>query len=197
MTRIWAAFLLGFFLLIASACTGGDLNAVATGGTTQPQAELAQVSSETGTFFAINEIGLGQNGYVALTNFTDVPASLAGLYLCQGVGCFELPDVVVGAGATVRIATGEGAGLEDVVATYATLGELRPSDGEIALATSAKPDDPQSLLLYFQWGSNPHELTQNAVKAGLWVKGGYGPSSQNATRLFKDAKTGLWLFDEP
>ncbi|OGO28381.1 MAG: hypothetical protein A2136_08055 [Chloroflexi bacterium RBG_16_54_11] len=142
-------------------------------------------------------MGLGQNGYVALTNCTDVPATLLGLYLCQGAVCFELPDVVVAAGATVRIATGDGAGLEHVVATHATLGELRPADGEIALAASAQPDDPQSLFLYFQWGSTPHELTRNAVKAGLWVQGGYGPSSQNATRLFKDEKTGLWLFEEP
>lgn len=197
MKRIWVVLLLGFFLVMTSACTGGNMGAGVIGGTSLSQAEPAHVSSNTGTFFAINEIGLGQNGYVTLTNFTDIPASLEGLYLCQGVACSELPDVVVDAGATVRIASGDGTGLENVVATHAALGELRPSDGEIALATSAKPDDPQSLLLYFQWGSDPHELTKTAVETGLWVKGGYGPSSQNATRLFKDEKTGLWLFDEP
>jgi hypothetical protein len=197
MTRVWVVFLLGICLLIASACTGSSSNADAMGGPAQPQAVPQEVSPETGTFFAINEVGLGVNGYVALTNFTDVPASLAGLYLCQGVECFELPDVVVAAGETVRIAVGDGAGLEGVVATHAKLGELRSTDGEIVLAASAKPDDHQTLLLYFQWGSTPHVLTQNAVEAGLWVKGGYGPSSQNATRLFKDENTGLWLFEEP
>jgi hypothetical protein len=29
------------------------------------------------------------------------------------------------------------------------------------------------------------------------VEGGYGPSSTNATRVFKDPNSGLWLFDEP
>jgi hypothetical protein len=53
------------------------------------------------------------------------------------------------------------------------------------------------MLIYFQWGSTPHELTQLAIEAGLWVEGGYGPSSENATRLFKVAETGLWLFEEP
>ncbi len=197
MTRFWAIFFLSFFLLITSACTASNQDAIASTGPIQSQAAPAQVSSTTGTFFAINEVGLGQNGYVALTNFTDIPASLQGLYLCQGVECFKLPDVVVAAGATVRIATGDGSGLDDVVATHATTGELRPTDGEIALATTSKPDDPTSLLLYFQWGSTPHELTRKAVKAGLWVQDGYGPSSQNATRLFKDEKTGLWLFEEP
>jgi hypothetical protein len=150
-----------------------------------------------GTFFAINEVGLGPNGFVALTNFTDSPASLAGLYLCQGSECFELPQAVVDAGKTVRIAVGDGAGHEGVVATRATLGELRPSDGEIALLASPKPDDPQAMLVYFQWGSTPHDLTQTAIDAGLWLEGGYGPSSENASRLFKVAESGLWLFEEP
>jgi hypothetical protein len=189
--------MLVFCLLIASACTGSNPGASETSGTSQTEASPAQVSSTTGTYFAINEIGLGQNGYVALTNFTDVPASLNGLYLCQGVACIELPDEVVAAGETVRVASGDGTGLEGVIATHADLGELRPSDGEIALVTSAKPDDLHSLVLYFQWGSTPHKLTQMAVDAGLWTKGGYGPSSQNATSLYKDMSTGLWLFNEP
>jgi hypothetical protein len=150
-----------------------------------------------GAFFAINEVGLGQDGFVALTNFTDAPASLAGLYLCQGSDCFELPDAVVDAGQTVRIAVGDGDEHEGMVTTGSTLGELRPSDGEIALVASQEPDEPGAMLVYFQWGSTPHDLTQIAIDAGLWVEGGYGPSSQNATRLFKVEETGLWLFDEP
>lgn len=197
MKRVKAVSLIAFCLLIVAACTGANQGTDATDGTAQPESVPAQVSSNTGTYFAINEIGLGQNGYIALTNFTDVPASLASLYLCQGVICFELPDVVVAAGETVRIATGDGTGLDGVISTHADMGGLRPTDGEIALVASAIPDDPHSLLLYLQWGSNPHALTQMAVDAGLWTKGGYGPSSENATRLYKDMGTGLWLFDEP
>ena len=190
-------FSLVLTLFITAACSSGGQGADTTDLPTSPQVSPARVSSATGTFFAINEIGLGLNGFVALTNFTNVPASLAGLHLCQGSACFELPDAIVGAGETVRISVGDGTGYEGVVATRATLGEMRPSDGEIALFSSQEPDDPQAMLVYFQWGSTPHNLTQTAIDAGLWVEGGYGPSSQNATRLFKVAETGLWLFEEP
>ena len=186
-----------FILLIVTACNENIPGANTAETPTLSQTVSAKVSSGTGTFFSINEVGLGPNGFVALTNFTDVPAGLAGLYLCQGSACFELPDVVVNAGKTVRIAVGDEAGHENVVATHATLGKLRPSDGEIALFASKDFDDPRAVLVYFQWGSTPHDLTQIAIDAGLWVEGGYGPSSQNATRLFKVEETGLWLFEEP
>lgn len=188
-------------LFITVACNNGksttDTTTAIDVPTTIPNANPAIVSSTTGTYFAINEVGLGSNGFVALTNFTDVPASLTGLYLCQGSACFELPDVVVAADDTVRISVGDGSGYENVIAAHATLGELRPSDGELALLVSKKIDNPQSMLVYFQWGSTPHGLTQTAIDAGLWVKGGYGPSSQNAIRLFKVPESGLWLFEEP
>jgi hypothetical protein len=197
MVRTWIFLTLGLLLLVATACGADSPAGEATASPSPPEEKLAKVSSGMGSFFAINEVGLGPNGFVALTNFTDVPASLGGLVLCQGSQCFELPDVVVEAGQTVRIAAGDGAGHDGVVATRATLGELRPSDGEIALVTLPELDDPGAMLVYFQWGSTPHELTQRAIDAGLWVEGGYGPTSDNATRLFKVPETGLWLFEEP
>ena len=190
-------FSFALILVFLSACSGDNPRADLTSTPTLPHVSPGMVSSRTGSFFAINEVSLGPNGFVALTNFTDTPASLAGLYLCQGSACFELPGVVVAGGETVRIAAGDGVGQDGVVATHATLGELRPSDGEIALYASKELDNPQAMLVYFQWGSTPHDLTQTAIDAGLWVEGGYGPSSRNATRLFKVAETGLWLFEEP
>jgi len=53
------------------------------------------------------------------------------------------------------------------------------------------------MLVYLQWGSTPHALTDLAVQAGLWIKTGYAPTTSNATRLYKVAESGLWLFDEP
>jgi hypothetical protein len=47
-----------------------------------------------------------------------------------------------------------------------------------------------------QWGSTPHELTGLAIDAGLWLEGGYAPTSEKATRLFRVKETGLWLFEE-
>jgi hypothetical protein len=197
MKRTFYLLFLAVFPIMVGACAGGNPTDAPSASATSTAAAPAKSASGSGTFFAINEVGLGPNGFVALTNFTDVPASLAGLYLCQGSDCFALPDAVVDAGKTARIAVGDGAGHEGVVATRATLGELRPSDGEIALVASPEVDDPGAIFVYFQWGSTPHELTQLAIDAGLWVAGGYGPSSPNATRLFKVAETGLWLFEEP
>ena len=150
--------------------------------------------SGSGSLFAINEVGLGPGCYIALTNFTDQPASLGGLFLCQGAQCFALPDVAVAPKATARVALGNGAGLDGVVAKGATIGELRPSDGEIALYASQNVKNPKDMLVYLEWGSTPHDNTQTAIDAGLWIKGSYAPTAKDATRLFRK-DTGLWLFD--
>jgi hypothetical protein len=142
-------------------------------------------------------VGLGPEGFISLTNFTDVPASLTGLYLCQGAECFELPDEVVDPGATVRVAVGDGSGLENVVATGASIGELPRADGEIALYDSTDIENPKAMLTYLQWGSTPHDFTAIAVEAGLWIESGYAPSSGTATRLFKIEESGLWVYDAP
>lgn len=151
--------------------------------------------SGSGTLFAISEVALGPNGYVALNNFTDQPANLGGLFLCQGSQCFELPSVEVAPGTVARVAVGNGSELEGVVVTGATIGELRSADGEIALYSSKKLDDPKAILAFLEWGSTPHENTQTAIDAGLWIKGAFAPTSANAIRLFHN-EGGLWLFEE-
>jgi hypothetical protein len=151
-------------------------------------------SSGSGSFFTITEIGLGENGYVALTNITDQPVSLEGLFLCQGTQCSELPKVEVAPGSTAQVAIGEGTGLSQAVETQALIGELRPSDGEIGLYASQDVRDPKEILAYLEWGSTPHADTQVAIDAGLWIKGSYAPSAKDAKRLFRQ-ETGLWLFD--
>ena len=146
--------------------------------------------------FDIRELGVGDQGWVALTNFTSEPGKLAGLFLCQAQACFALPDENVPSGETVRIAVGNGAGVDNVIAKNAAFGELKSSDGEIALTTSSNPQRPEQILFYLQWGSTPHELTKLAIEAGLWLEGGYAPTSAKATRLFRVPDTGLWLFEE-
>ena len=184
--RITIIVLIMFVLI---GCTAGSPTETSTPNVT------ATPRSGSGTLFAIDEVGLGPEGYVSLTNFTDQPANFGGLFLCQGAKCFELPSVEVAPGATARVAVGDGAGLEGVVATGATIGELRPSDGEIALYASRKSEDPKAILAYLEWGSTPHDNTQVAIDAGLWIKGAFAPSSTNATRIFHN-EGGLWLFDE-
>lgn len=180
-----------FFLM---GCTTTKPTEVSTTEANTPKA-TATSRSGSGTLFAISELGLGPDGYISLNNFTDQPASLGGLFLCQGKQCFELPNADVAPGTTARIAVGNGTGLDGVVATGATLGELRPSDGEIALYATRKLNDPKAILAYLEWGSTPHDNTQVAIDAGLWIKGAFAPSSENATRIYKN-EGGLWLFDE-
>jgi len=175
------------FVLIACA-TANPIETATPSVTATPR-------SGSGTLFAIDEVGLGPDGHISLNNFTDQPASIGGLFLCQGSKCFELPNVEVAPGAIARIAVGSGTGLDGVVAKGATIGELRPSDGEIALYASKNLNDPKAILAYLEWGSTPHDNTQVAIDAGLWIKGSFAPSAENATRLFR-TEGGLWLFDE-
>jgi hypothetical protein len=197
MKNIRTSLFLWLFLFITTACGNQSIASDLTETPAFLEPVPAKINPGSGAFFTIDEVGLGPNGHIALTNFTDNPADLAGLNLCQGFACYDLPDVVVNAGETIRIATGDGAGLEKVAAVYATIGELHPSDGEVVLATEPLIQEPGEILLYLQWGSTPHQFTELAVQAGLWLEGSYAPSSQNATRLFKVKDTGLWLFDEP
>jgi hypothetical protein len=183
---------LGFttLLLILTGCTGDqpeEMQAI-------NNSPIAQ-TSQSGSFFAIIEVGFEPRGYVTLSNFTDVPVSLGGLYMCQGSDCFALPDQVVEAGRTVRVAVGNGQGLENVVATNATIGELRPVDGEIAIFASANTDDPRMLLNYLEWGSTPHHLTEMAIERGLWLEGSYAPSGPDGTRLYRLEESGWWVWE--
>lgn len=180
--------ILALILFLLSGCTK------TTPVVTEAPKVTATSRSGVGTLFAIQEVGLGPDGYVSLNNFAGQPANLEGLYLCQGAKCFELPNTEVAPSATVRVAVGNGAGLEGVVATDATIGELQPSGGEIALYASKKLSDPKAMLGYLEWGSTPHENTQVAIDAGLWVKGAFAPSSVNATRIYRN-EAGQWLVE--
>jgi len=206
MKRYTLILVILVLMLIAAACgspdNGGEVTPATAEVTNAPAtapvatAKSAAASGRSGSFFAIYEVGLGPEGYISLTNFTDVAVSTSGLTLCQGSDCFELPDVEVAAGEVARVAVGDGARIDGVIATEATLGELRPSDGEIAIYASQDYDDPRAMLAYLQWGSTPHGLTSVAVEAGLWFETSYAPSSANATRLYRIPESGLWLFEE-
>jgi len=179
------------FMLAAAACGGSLLDG--SPGSPTGAAAPSSPAGDTTRFFAIEEIGLGAEGYVTLTNYTDQPASLDPGYLCQSDGCVDLPDVVVEPGAVARIAVGDGAGLDAVALTGASL-DLTPSDGEVGLYGSTDFRDPKALRSYIQWGSTPHDLTEVAVEAGLWQVTGYAPSAAHATRLRK-TEANLWVWD--
>ena len=123
------SIILVIYLILISGCEGKNLLFNTTDAISPTQASSVRSSHLDGFSFAINEIGLGSNDYIALTNYTNVPASLTGLYWCQVYAFFELPGINVAVGDTIRITTVDGDGLEGVVATNASLDELRSSDG--------------------------------------------------------------------
>lgn len=139
---------------------------------------------DDGRFFALTEVGFGPAGYVVLHNFTEVPASTAGLFLCQEDNCVELPDADVEPGSKAAIAVGDGEGLEGVLMTDAEL-DLQPSDGEISLNASPSLESPDDLRGYLQWGTAEHPGTALALEAGLWIEGSYLNSAPEAQRVFR------------
>jgi hypothetical protein len=144
-------------------------------------------------YFSIDEIVLGPNGYVTLTNFTESSESLAGLEMCQGSSCEQLPSIMVPGSDQARIGVGNGDGVKDIAATHAKIGALKASDGEIAIYAK-NSDGERQLVSFVEWGSSPHAHTEEAINAGLWLKDSFAPTSAQAVRLYRKA-SGLWLFD--
>jgi hypothetical protein len=189
-------FLTGLALvLIVSAC-GDDDDGGGDGSPTPVGSVIVSTSTvfpDEGFQFEINEVGLGDDGWVALNNYTDQPASMKGLFLCQPPVCVELPDVEVAAETTAIVALGNGDSLQDVVVTDADL-TLSPPNGELALFAGDDTGDSSKIRSYLEWGSEPHEATGVAIEAGLWIEGSYAPTSDGATLLFRSDE-GLWLFE--
>ncbi len=181
-------------LLVAAACSTTVSPSLSASPAAQTAAPVGSSdASDVSRFFAIEEVGLGSDGYVTLRNYTEATASLDTLFLCQAETCVDLPDVVVGPGEIARIALGDGTGLEDVAMTGADL-VLTPADGEVAIFHSRDVTDVSEIRAYLQWGSTPHELTALAVEAGLWIATGYAPTAAHATRLWK-TEANLWVWD--
>jgi hypothetical protein len=177
-------------LLVALLVSGGCTTAASS---PSPAAEVTPGEGDVSSYFSIEEVGLGENGYITLRNYTDVSASLDKVFLCQAQACVDLPDVVIGPGEIARVAVGDGAGLEDVVVKNAAL-QLTPADGEVAVYRGDDRRDPGSMRYYVQWGSTPHELTDVAITAGLSGSTTFAPSGPNATRLWK-TEGGQWVWD--
>ena len=187
-------------LLIVSACgddDGGDGNGSGDDDTATPSSSVivstSTVFPDEGFQLEINGVGLGEDGWVALNNYTDQAASLKGLFLCQPPVCVELPDVEVAAETTAIVALGNGDDLQNVVVADAGL-TLSPPNGELALFAGDDTGDSSKIRSYLEWGSEPHEATSVAIEAGLWIEGSYAPTSDGATRLFRSDE-GLWLFE--
>jgi hypothetical protein len=182
-------------ILLVAGCSSTTPTSNPTGVTTNPSLspDPSSDASDLSRYFSIVEIGLGPDGYVTLINYTEVAASLDGVFVCQADGCVDLPDTVVEPGQLARIAVGDGEGLANVVARDADL-DLSPADGEVGVFRSRDVTDSDGIRSYLQWGSTPHEMTDTAVEAGLWLPTAYAPTAAHATRLWK-TEANLWVWD--
>jgi len=185
--RLLVALLLLSAALVVAACTTSPSRTDSSGPAS------SGLAGDVSRFFSIEEIGLGPEGFVMLLNYTDQPASLESIRLCQAEGCVKLPRFEVAAGTVAYVTVGDGAGLDRVAMTGADL-TLTPDDGEVAILRPGSGTEAADVRAYLEWGSTPHSLSAAAVDAGLWQEGSYAPTAPNATRLYK-TDANLWVFD--
>ncbi|MCI0583757.1 MAG: hypothetical protein L0227_12870 [Chloroflexi bacterium] len=182
-------------LVVVAGCASTTTTPSPSGAITNPSLspDPSSDASDHSRYFSIVEIGLGPDGYVTLINYTGAAASLAEVYVCQANGCVDLPNTIIEPGQLARIAVGDGEGLASVVVRDADL-DLSPEDGEVAVFRSEDVTDSAGIRSYLQWGSTPHEMTDTAVEAGLWIATAYAPTAAHATRLWK-TEANLWVWD--
>ena len=146
------------------------------------------------SFFEFEEVLFGDGEAVVLRNVNEIDVSTDRLHLCQGDECSALPDTVVPGGERVVLASGDPTEDNGVVIAGVDVGELDPPDGELVIYVS-EPGDPERMVNYLEWGSTPHDRTEDAIERGLWLEGSFAPSGEDATRLYKDPDSGLWLWE--
>ena len=173
----------GVFALLAAACS--PIAGPSPRASTPLASPIASSSANDVSFyFSIDEVGLGPQGYITLRNYTDVAASLDHVFLCQSTGCVDLPDVIVQPGESVRVAVGDGTGLENVVMTGAHL-DLPPADGEVAIYASDDVRNPAKMRYYVQWGSTPHPTTRGLPSLPLLMITGTHPDPPSVDRAIR------------
>lgn len=153
-----------------SAGGGDDGGAIAAGG------------------LALTAVEFGEGGFVEVTNTGDAPVSTAGHWLCQRPSYFELPEVELGPGESIRIAAGDEADQGDAVQVAAaggSLGSFTADDGEMGLYSSRDFGSPSAIVSYVEWGSSGHGRSGTAVDAGIWSDGGFVDPA-GASRILSD-----------
>lgn len=147
------------------------------GATTTSAAVEATTStpSPSGAHFVLTSVSLGEGGMIVITNVGDVTGNLTGHFLCQRPAYFAIPDVEVPPGQFVAISTG-GTVFQPppdaiTIDQVATIGTLRPDDGEVGLYDSGNFGASTDILSYVEWGSSGHGRSSVAVKAGIWSDG--------------------------
>lgn len=171
--------------LVAAACSDDDSGATTTTATTAASTTTAGVTTTAATtttatgaaVFVITQVAFGDRGYVAISNVGSADGVLSEVWLCQRPAYYEIPEISVGSGQTVWVATGDGGDLNpppEVVQVFGAeggFGSFNAASGEIGLYTSTSFGDPNAILSYVEWGSSDHGRSSVAVEAGIWGEG--------------------------
>lgn len=146
------------FALVMSAC--GDDSAADS-----DSASASDVVSDPGLQLLAVDFTLDS---AAILNTSNEDISTAGFWLCSEGEYFALDPQPIAARSTILFQ------LDD-------LGELDPSDGELALYSSDAFGDADAIQSYVEWGSTGHQRSELAASAGIWVPGEFvatdGPST--------------------
>ncbi len=169
---------------------GADTTTTSAPTTTTTVAPTTTLAGDA--VFSITHVSFGDNPFVEITNVGSGPGELAGYWLCQRPGYFELPALTVEPGERIVIAQGEAeavelAGVEQVVGAESQLGAFGPASGEIGLYFfgdgGSNFGSAEALRAYVEWGRSGHGRSSTAVEAGLWELDGFVPTPDNALAL--------------
>lgn len=124
---------------------------------------------------------------IVITNIGGGPGNLGGHWLCQQQDYYEIPAVELEPLESVAIDAGgqdfsppPGAKTVDEVAT---IGDLRPSDGEIGLYRSNDFESSDAIVSYVEWGASSHGRSSVAVAAGIWSEGSFVATDGSSTSI--------------
>jgi len=159
--------ILGLALSLAAAACSSGVEPAST--TSAPVTSLP-----AGVELAITQVGFGVDGAVTLTNYGSGPVDLRGAWLGQGLSLFQFPSAVIGPGESLDVRVEEsldadgGVVTGDYIGVGGAVGSLGWTAGEVALFRYGAVDDPEALVSYVQWGSEPGRYASVAGTAGIW-----------------------------
>ena len=163
---------------------GGATNSPGTTTTTTTAAPTTTEPPPTTTIaegdpaIRIDEIVFVGDPYLLLANRGTGAGTTGEMWICQFPNYFALPAVELGPGDRIAIPLGDGE-VPDLVGVVASVEAVRPlgpisrSSGEIGLYSTDTFNAPEAIVDYVEWGQADHARSIVAVRAGIWVEGGF------------------------
>ena len=157
-------------------------------GTTADVTTTTQAPAASGPVFVLSTVTFGAGPMIVITNIGDEAGNLGGHWLCQRPTYWEFPNIEVPAGQSVAVSAGGTVFLPPpgalVIEAQASIGGLKPEDGEIGFYQSRSFSDSSAILSYVEWGKPGHGRSSVAVSAGTWPDGVFVETNADTIALF-------------